>query len=71
MSERSSAEALALLQAPGTGTRPRIGRARLDPDAGLVVDIAAPFAEGEGLVAGTVSVSALLERRVPWWIAER
>lgn len=71
VSERTSAEVTALLRQPGTGRRPRFGLARQDPVAGLVVDIAAPVADGGGLIAGTVSVSALLERRVPWWIAER
>jgi two-component system sensor histidine kinase DctS len=47
------------------------GQPRLDPVSGLVVDIGAPAADGAGLVIATVSLSELVKRHVPWWIAEK
>lgn len=52
-------------------SRPVYGTPFQDPVAGLVIDIAAPLANGAGSVVATLSLSDLLERHVPWWIAEK
>jgi two-component system sensor histidine kinase DctS len=57
------------LVAPGSG-RPRYDVPRVSGDGHLVVDMTAPIADGSGQVVATVSVSDLIARHVPWWIAE-
>lgn len=42
-----------------------------DPDARAAVTMAVRTADGAGLVAATVSLPLMLERHVPWWIAEQ
>lgn len=54
--------------------RPVYGDLRRGPAGGLLVDVAAPVAgagEARGVVVATVSLSVLLARHVPWWIAEK
>jgi two-component system, LuxR family, sensor histidine kinase DctS len=61
-----------IARATGAGAaRLTIGTPRLDAAGKLVVDMAAPAADGAGMVVATVSLSDLMARHVPWWIAEK
>jgi two-component system, LuxR family, sensor histidine kinase DctS len=58
----------------GYSVRPVYGSLRRMPDGGLVIDLAAPapVAGGAGgTVVATISLSTLITRHVPWWIAEK
>jgi two-component system, LuxR family, sensor histidine kinase DctS len=54
--------------------RPTYGDPRVLPGGSTVIDMAAPVADGFGptvVVMVTISIDAMLERHVPWWIAEK
>lgn len=65
------APALPMSDVATVTSRPRYGAPRRDPVAGLVVDMAAPLADGSGQVVARLSVADLVSRHVPWWITER
>lgn len=71
--EDLSPQGRSLIDRSPDGGSPRLiyGSPRQDLLAGLVVDIAAPTADGAGFVIATVSLSELIKRHVPWWIAEK
>ncbi|WP_445679625.1 sensor histidine kinase [Radicibacter daui] len=54
--------------------RPVYGDLRRMPDGALVVDVAVPVPGEEaqaGAVVATVSLTTLVARQIPWWIAEK
>ncbi|SON57799.1 Sensor protein FixL [Hartmannibacter diazotrophicus] len=51
--------------------RPIYGDLRTVSDGSFVVDMAAAVGPGKGAIVTTISLTALIMRHVPWWIAEK
>lgn len=56
-------------RARGGSARPVYGT--LDPDAATRISFGLRTADGRGLIAATVSLGLMLDRHIPWWIAEK
>jgi two-component system, LuxR family, sensor histidine kinase DctS len=51
--------------------RPVYGNLRSMPDGTLVVDMAVSARSTTGTIVATISVTSLVARQIPWWIAEK
>ncbi|HEX9859105.1 MAG TPA: PAS domain S-box protein, partial [Paracoccaceae bacterium] len=58
-------------RASTASARPVYGDLIQSPDGGASVDMAVRTAAGQGVIVARISVSLMIERQIPWWIAEQ